>query len=115
MSAANNRTYQFRFDSESGQLTPNDPAELTPPDDETGPRHICFRPQGDVAYIVNEQGNTVTAHRYDSEKGTLEIFQNISTLPEDYTEVGATAPCGSASEWKVGLCIQPGTRQYRRI
>ena len=86
-----NKTCQFRFDSESGLLTPNDPAEIPPPDDETGPRHICFRPQGDVAYIVNEQGNTVTAHRYDAENGTLEIFQNISTLPSDYTEGGATA------------------------
>jgi 6-phosphogluconolactonase len=86
-----NKTCQFRFDTESGLLTPNDPAELLPPDDETGPRHICFRPQGDVAYIVNEQGNTVTGHHFDAEKGTLEIFQNISTLPPDYTEGGATA------------------------
>ncbi|MCZ6633221.1 MAG: beta-propeller fold lactonase family protein [bacterium] len=86
-----NKTCQFRFDTESGQLTPNDPAELPPPDDKTGPRHICFRPQGDVAYIVNEQGNTVTAHRFDAESGTLEIFQNISTLPPDYTEGGNTA------------------------
>ena len=86
-----NRTCQFRFDSESGLLAPNDPAELLPPDGETGPRHICLRPQGDVAYIVNEQGNTVTAHRFDAERGTLEIFQNISTLPSDYTEGGATA------------------------
>ena len=86
-----NKTCQFRFDSEAGLLTPNDPAELEPPDDETGPRHICFRPQGDVAYIVNEQGNTVTAHRYEPESGTLEIFQNISTLPSNYTEEGATA------------------------
>ena len=86
-----NKTCQFRFDSESGLLAPNDPAELPPPDDHTGPRHICFRPRGDVAYIVNEQGNTVTAHRYDEERGTLEIFQNISTLPPDYTEVGHTA------------------------
>ena len=86
-----NKTSQFRFDSASGQLTPNDPAELLPPDGETGPRHICFRPQGDIAYIVNEQGNTVTAHRFDEARGTLEIFQNISTLPADYTEGGATA------------------------
>ena len=86
-----NKTCQFRFASESGLLTPNDPAELSPPDAETGPRHICFRPQGDVAYIVNEQGNTVTAHRFDAESGTLEIFQNISTLPPDYTLGGATA------------------------
>jgi 6-phosphogluconolactonase len=86
-----NKTCQFRFDSESGLLVSNDPAELSPPTEQTGPRHICFRPQGDVAYIVNEQGNTVTAHRFDAEHGTLEIFQNISTLPLDYTEGGATA------------------------
>ena len=86
-----NKTCQFRFSGESGLLTPNDPDELAPPDAETGPRHICFRPQGDVAYIVNEQGNTVTAHRFDAETGTLEIFQNISTLPPDYVQGGATA------------------------
>ncbi|MCZ6679252.1 MAG: beta-propeller fold lactonase family protein [Candidatus Poribacteria bacterium] len=86
-----NKTCQFRFDSESGLLTPNAPAELPPPDDETGPRHICFRPQGDVAYIVNEQGNTVTAHHFDAENGTLASFQNISTLPSEYTDGGATA------------------------
>ncbi|MBV7339930.1 lactonase family protein [Chloroflexi bacterium TSY] len=86
-----NKTSQFRFDNESGLLSPNDPAELAPPDDDTGPRHICFRPQGDVAYIVNEQGNTVTAHHFDAEQGTLARFQHISTLPADYTEGGSTA------------------------
>ena len=85
-----NRTWQFRFDRDSGRLTPNDPAELPPPDDQTGPRHICFRPQGDVAYIVNEQGNTVTAHTFDADRGILEIFQNISTLPPDH-DTGNTA------------------------
>ena len=49
-----NKTSQFRFDSDSGTLTPNDPAELQPPDESTGPRYMCFRPQGDVAYIVND-------------------------------------------------------------
>lgn len=86
-----NKTSQFRFDAETGLLAPNDPAVLDPPDDETGPRHICFRPEGDVAYIVNEQGNTVTAHRFDPERGTLTIFQNVSTLPDGYEEGGATA------------------------
>ena len=86
-----NKTNQFRFDAETGRLTPNEPAVLSPPDDETGPRHICFRPGGDVAYIVNEQGNTVTAHNFDSDSGTLEIFQNVSTLPEDWEEGGSTA------------------------
>lgn len=86
-----NKTSQFRFDATTGQLTPNDPAELLPPDDNTGPRHICLGPGGDVAYIVNEQGNTITAHHFDTTRGTLAIFQNISTLPADYTEGGYTA------------------------
>ena len=86
-----NKTCQFRFDAETGRLTPNDPAVLSPPDGETGPRHICFRPAGDVAYIVNEQGNTVTAHRFDDERGTLTIFENVSTLPDGYEEGGFTA------------------------
>ena len=77
----NNKTSQFRFDASTGQLSPNDPPVLAPPEGEPGPRHICFRPLGDVAYIVNEQGNTVTAHRFDPERGTLSIFQDISTLP----------------------------------
>lgn len=86
-----NKTNQFRFDAETGRLTPNEPAVLSPPDEETGPRHICFRPGGDVAYIVNEQGNTVTAHLFDADRGTLEIFQNVSTLPVDWEEGGFTA------------------------
>lgn len=86
-----NKTNQLRFDAETGQLTPNEPAVLNPPDEETGPRHICFRPGCDVAYIVNEQGNTVTAHHFDADRGTLEIFQNVSTLPEGWAEGGATA------------------------
>jgi 6-phosphogluconolactonase len=86
-----NKTSQFRFDAATGQLTANDPAELLPPDDNTGPRHACLGPKGDVVYIVNEQGNTVTAHRFDAARGTLTIFQHLSTLPADYTEGGHIA------------------------
>lgn len=86
-----NKTSQFRFDGTTGRLTPNALAELTPPDDDTGPRHICLGPHGDVAYIVNEQGNTVTAHHFDRTLGTLTAFQNVSTLPADYTAGGNTA------------------------
>ena len=86
----NNRTAQFRFDPDTGGLAANEPNFLAPSDGEPGPRHICFRPAGDVAYIVNEQGNTVTAHRYDSESGTLDIFQDITTLPPGHPD-GATA------------------------
>ena len=86
-----NKTSQFRFDATTGLLTPNEPAELLPPDDNTGPRHACLGPNGDVVYIVNEQGNTITAHRFDPAQGTLTIFQHLSTLPADYTEGGYIA------------------------
>jgi len=86
-----NKTSQFRFDVATGRLTPNDPAEVQPPDENTGPRHICLGPNNDVAYIVNEQGNTITAHHFDAETGTLAIFQHLSTLPDGYTEGGFTA------------------------
>lgn len=86
-----NKTSQFRFDSTTGLLTSNSPAEVVPPVAFTGPRHICLGPGGDVAYIVNEQNNTVTAHHFDRTQGTLTAFQDISTLPAGYTEGGNTA------------------------
>ncbi len=87
----NNQTSQFRFDNKSGQLTPNEPAEVVPPDDNTGPRHLCFSNDGDTVYIVNEQGNTATAHRFDEESGTLTMFQHLDTLPAGADRSGHTA------------------------
>jgi 6-phosphogluconolactonase len=87
-----NKTCQYRFDAETGLLSPNEPFELAPPDEHTGPRHICFGQNGETAYIINEQGNTATAHRFDAEAGTLERFQHLSTLPVDHPQdSGATA------------------------
>ena len=52
---------------------------------------MCFGPGGDVVYTVNEQGNSVTAQRYDADGGTLEIFQTVSTLPDGYAETSHCA------------------------
>lgn len=87
----NNKTAQFRFDAASGQLTPNEPFELVPPDDYTGPRHMCFGPGGDVVYTINEQGNTVTVQQYDADRGLLEPIQTVATLPDGYAEESFTA------------------------
>ena len=111
----NNKTSQFRFDASTGQLAPNDPPVLAPPAGDPGPRHICFRPLGDVAYIVNEQANTLTAHRFDSEGGTLSIFQDISTLPADYARRREHRPRRSPPQWPVVLRIQSRPRQHRRL
>ena len=75
-----NAIYQFRFDEATGQLAPNDPPKIEPATPE-GPRHFAFHPHRDLLYSINENGSTVSAHRFDAENGTLESFQVISTLP----------------------------------
>ncbi len=79
-----NAIFQFRFDEETGRLTPNSPAVLTP-ESEDGPRHFCFHPSLDVLYTSNEQDCSVTAYRLDRSTGALNALQTVSTLPEGYT------------------------------
>ena len=78
-----NAIVQFRFDQNSGRLTPNDPDRAVPETAE-GPRHLCFHPNLDVVYSSNEQGCSVTAYRFDRAQGTLKPFQTAPTLPEGY-------------------------------
>lgn len=70
----------YRFDKVTGTLTPNDPpcAKLAPG---AGPRHLDFHPNGRFVYVINELLCTVTAFRYDAERGALTELQTISTLP----------------------------------
>lgn len=75
-----NAIYQFRFDAQTGALTPNDPPKVQPVTPE-GPRHIALHPTQGLVYSVNEDGSTVSAHRLDPVRGTLDSFQVISTLP----------------------------------
>ena len=79
-----NVIYQFRFDADTGRLTPNDPLVLEM-NGFLGPRHYCYHPSLDVVYFSDEQGSSVTAYNMDSE-GRLSAFQTISTLPEGHTE-----------------------------
>jgi 6-phosphogluconolactonase len=76
---------QFKFDGETGALTPNDPPRVEA-DEGAGPRHFLFHPDKDVVYFSNEQGGSVTAYRFDPSAGTLAAFQTVSTLPEGFTE-----------------------------
>ena len=80
-----NAIFQFRFDAETGHITPNTPARVEM-DAELGPRHFCFHPNKDILYFSDEQGCSVTAYNFDAENGTLSAFQTISTLPEGYTD-----------------------------
>ena len=75
---------QFKFDADTGQLTPNEPLRLEQ-EGRLGPRHLCFHPTQDVVYFSNEQGCSVTAYRIDA-TGLLSAIQTISTLPGGYAE-----------------------------
>ncbi len=79
-----NEIWQFRFDEETGHLTPNSPPKVIP-DQPVGPRHFCFHPNKDLLYCSNEQGCSVTAYRYDKSAGTLAALQTVSTLPDGFT------------------------------
>lgn len=80
-----NAVVQFRFDAETGKLSPNQPPRLQTAA-ETGPRHIWFHPTMNIAYFDQEQGSAVTVCRYDGEAGTLQPIHSLSTLPDGFDQ-----------------------------
>lgn len=79
-----NQIYQYKFDENTGHLTPNDPAQVKPTE-RLGPRHFCFHPSLDILYFSDEQACSVTGYRLDTAAGTLTAFQTISTLPQGFS------------------------------
>jgi 6-phosphogluconolactonase len=80
----------YRFDPEKGKLSPNDPPYGTVKPG-SGPRHIALHPNGRLAYVISEMGNTVTAFDWDGDKGSLHELQSVSTLPKDFKGENSTA------------------------
>lgn len=78
------KIFIYRFDSDTGTLTPNDPPhfEVTAG---AGPRHMVFHPNHRVLYVINELHSTVNAMSYDASSGTLRDHQTISALPDGYS------------------------------
>ena len=78
----------YSFDAKKGELSPAlTPFVVTEPG--AGPRHFEFHPNGKIAYLIEELTGSVSVYR--NQKGSLELIQNISTLPGDYD-----GPIGSA-------------------
>jgi 6-phosphogluconolactonase len=75
------RVFVYRFDPARGVLTANDPpfVALEPKD---GPRHVALHPGGRFAYVLNELSMTISAMRYDADRGTLTTIQRVSSLPD---------------------------------
>jgi 6-phosphogluconolactonase len=77
------RVFVHALDALAGSLVPHGSVELA---NGAGPRHVAFDPAGRRAYVINELDLTVTAMWWDAERGALEAFQTVSTLPADVTD-----------------------------
>ena len=78
------RIYVYRFDSNTGELTPaNSPFVSLPSGD--GPRHFAFHPNGRWMYSIQEEASTLVFFSYDPSAGSLSAQQTVSTLPPGFT------------------------------
>src|SRR5213595_271740 len=84
------RIYVWKFDSEKGLLTPNDPAYLALPAGD-GPRHFTFHPNGRWLFSLQEEGSTLVAFDYDAATRRLTPKQTISSLPKPFTGTNFTS------------------------
>jgi 6-phosphogluconolactonase len=76
-----NRCHVMRFDSNKGSLETHAYAKAG---DHCGPRHLMFHPSYRWLYTSDEEGSFVSAWRWDEEKGSLEHFQQLTTLPDGF-------------------------------
>jgi 6-phosphogluconolactonase len=106
-----NMIMQYRFDAESGSLSPNAPAQIAQPD-LVGPRHYCFHSGLDIVYFSNEQGCSVTSYRIDAANGTLAPLQTISTLPAGFD---ARNTCSQIHLTPSGRFLYVGNRGHNSI
>ena len=100
-----NSIYQYKFDDQTGKLTPNDPPIIEPPEGH-GPRHYVYHPNGNFIYFDNEQDSSVTAYRFDSNSGTIEAFQTLSTLPNDWSGSNSNAQIHMSPDITASRCSQ---------
>ena len=77
-----------------------------------GPRHIAFNADGSRAYIVNEFGDSISAHRVMAD-GSLERFQTISTLPDGVS--GATSDAADVHVTPNGRFVYASNRGHDSI
>jgi 6-phosphogluconolactonase len=80
----------YRLNKKNGSLKEN-PAALTMTKAGAGPRHFEFHPNKKFAYLVEELTGAVSAYRYFSKTGELDLLQNISTLPPEYLGYAGSA------------------------
>ncbi len=77
------------FELQDGKLAKVSEVALPPG---SGPRHLAFRPDGSMLYVISELKATVTALPYDADSGKLgEPVAAVSTVPDDFPAAKSTA------------------------
>lgn len=69
---------QFKFDTASGKLTPNDPPAVKTKAG-AGPRHFTIHPNGKWGYLITETTATIGTYAIDQDKGTLTEIAFVDT------------------------------------
>jgi 6-phosphogluconolactonase len=75
-----NEIVHYNIDAKQGtlQVSSSNPKFQLP--DATGPRHFVIHPVFDLAFLVNEEGNSVSSLKYDRGTGVLTLLSSITTL-----------------------------------
>jgi 6-phosphogluconolactonase len=101
------RVFVFRFDSNSGELTPTAQGSAVARSG-AGPRHACFHPSQPILWVLNEVSSTVTTYWWDSERGHLRPTAIVPSLPQDYTGENTAAEITALSNGRFVYCSNRG-------
>jgi len=85
----NDKIRIFDFDAEKGLLTLNKQPFLEL-EKGSGPRHFTFSKDDKTAYSINELNSSISVFEIN-ESGGLHLIQNISSLPDDFTDKNSAA------------------------
>jgi len=92
------RVYIYRFDSKATKSLSPANTEYVTTVPGSGPRHICFHPNSQFVYVVNELSGTVDA--FDYKDGVLNSKQSITMLPDGFTGIVEAADIHISADGK---------------
>ncbi|RKS53178.1 6-phosphogluconolactonase [Gillisia mitskevichiae] len=85
----NDRIWIFNLDLDSKSLIPNSTPYIQL-EEGSGPRHFAFSKSNDYAYSINELNGSISAFKIEQD-GKLNHLNDISSLPEDFTDKNSAA------------------------
>ncbi|RSD25033.1 lactonase family protein [Mesobacillus subterraneus] len=71
------------YSLDNGQLIEQSVLHIAPG---SGPRHLVFHPNNEIAYLMTEFSSEVLVLKYNSQDGSFQQVQAVSTLPAEFTE-----------------------------